>query len=264
MISTSARYHLLTSNPIRTKETIEKDAAYKRETDYYLANISKIKTIDEFVNNYRLFNYAMKAHGLQDMAYGKAFMKKMLEEGVTDPKSMANKLTDSRYKEFVSAFDFAAKGSVAASSAAATSGTVSKYMVQTLETNEGKQNEGVQLALYFKRKASTVQTTMGLLADKAILKFVQTTFNIPASASKADIDVQVRNLEKRIDIKDLQDPKKVEKLIQRFTAMWDMNNAPVTATSPVLSLFDQGQNNDGVGVSVDLMMSISKLRLGGM
>jgi hypothetical protein len=265
MISTSARYHLLTSNPIRTKETIESDPAYKRETDYYLANISKVKTIDEFVNNYRLFNYAMKAYGLQEMAYGKAFMKKMLEEGVASPTSMANKLTDSRYKEFVSAFDFAAKGSAATSASAATTVTVSKYMVQTLEMNEGKQNEGVQLALYFKRKASTVKTTMGLLADKALLKFVQTTFNIPTSASRADLDVQVRNLEKQIDIKDLQDPKKVEKLIQRFTVMWDMNNAAPQTTSPVLSLFNQGQTNDGVvGISADLMMSISKLRLGGM
>ena len=60
---------------------------------------------------------------------------------------------------------------------------------------------------------------MGLLADKALLKFVQTTFSIPEAASRADLDIQVRNLEKHLNVKDLQDPKKVDKLIQRFSAM---------------------------------------------
>ena len=80
---------------------------------------------------------------------------------------------------------------------------------------------------------------MGLLADKALLKFVQTTFNIPQSASKADLDIQVRNLEKHINIKDLQDPKKVDKLIQRFNAMWDVTNTSTDHCCAVLTLFDQ-------------------------
>ena len=56
-----------------------------RETKYYLENIAKVKTIEEFVKNDRLFSYAMKAHGLEDMAYAKAFMVKALKEGIADP-----------------------------------------------------------------------------------------------------------------------------------------------------------------------------------
>ena len=99
-----------------------------------------------------------------------------------------------------------------------------------LEKKEGEQNQGVQIAMYFKRKASSVTTTMGILADKALLKFVQTTFGIPESASKADLDIQVRNLEKHLNVADLQDPKKVDKLIQRFSAMWDVNNTSIATT----------------------------------
>jgi hypothetical protein len=115
--------------------------------------------------------------------------------------------------------------------------------------------------MYFKRKASSVTTTMGLLGDKALLKFVQTTFSIPEAASRADLDIQVRNLEKHLNVKDFQDPKKVDKLIQRFSAMWDVNNASTTQMAPVLTLFDQSSVQQGF--SVDLMMSITKLRLGG-
>src|SRR5690606_14828492 len=60
----------------------------------------------EFVEDDRLFRYAMKAHGLEDMAYAKAFMVKALKEGVSDPDSFANKLQDKRYAEFVATYNF--------------------------------------------------------------------------------------------------------------------------------------------------------------
>lgn len=261
MISTSTRYQMITTNLARTKSLIEKDPMVKREIDYYNANIKNIKTIDDFIKNDRVFKFAMKAHGLEDMAYAKALIKKLLKEGVTSPLSMANKMSNPLYKEFAKAFDFAGKGTAATSAASATTEAVQKYIQQTLEVNEGKENQGIQLALYFKRKASTVTTTMGILADKALLKFVQTTFSIPEASSRADIDIQVRNLEKVLNVKDFQDPKKVDKLIQRFNAMWDVKNASSAATSPVLSLFDQSSQQ---GMSLDLMMSIAKLRIGGV
>jgi hypothetical protein len=260
MISTAARYQILMSNPARTQSTIENDVVVKRETDYYTSKIKTIKTMDEFLKDQRLFSYAMKAHGLSDMTYAKAFMKKMLNEGISDPKSMANKMTNPLYKEFAKAFDFKGLGDKATSQAGATTDTVGKYYRQTLETKEGEQNEGVRLALYFKRKASSITSAYGLLADKAILKFVQTTFNIPAESSKADIDAQARNLTKLVKIEDFKDPKKVEKLIQRFSAMYDMKYTALSASNPVLSLF--GDTSEPA-VGLDLMMSIATLRRGG-
>ncbi|MBF9195860.1 DUF1217 domain-containing protein [Microvirga terrestris] len=261
MISTSTRYQIVTKDLARTKALIEKDPATKREIEYYRANIKTIKTIEDFIKNDRIFKFAMKAYGLEDMAYAKGMMKKILQEGVVNPLSMANKMSNPLYKEFAKAFDFRVNGSNATSAASATTEAVQKYVENALEKKEGEQNQGVQLAMYFKRKASSVKTTMGLLADKALLKFVQTTFNIPQNASKADLDIQVRNLEKHINIKDLQDPKKVDKLIQRFNAMWDVTNASTASVSPVALLFDPSSVQEGF--SMDLMMSIAKLRPGG-
>ncbi|WP_414473371.1 DUF1217 domain-containing protein [Microvirga sp. M2] len=259
MISTSTRYQIITSNLARTKSMIENDASVKREIEYYNKTIKTIKTIDDFIKNDRVFKFAMKAYGLEDMAFGKALIKKLLQEGTSNPLSMANKMSNPLYKEFAKAFDFVGKGADATSAASATTEAVAKYVQQTLEQREGNDNQGVRLALYFKRKASSITNTMGILADKAILEFVQTTFNIPKAAGRADIDVQVRQLEKLLNVKDLQDPKKVDKLIQRFSVMWDMNNASA-ATSPILTLFNQSTDQ---GISVDLMMSIAKLRPGG-
>lgn len=65
-----------------------------------------MKTVDEFLKNDRLYQYAMKAYGLEDMIYAEAFMKKVLESNPTDANSFANKLTDKRYRDFAAAFSF--------------------------------------------------------------------------------------------------------------------------------------------------------------
>ncbi len=58
----------------------------KSATAYYLANIGKVKTVAQFVNNYQLFSYAMKAFGLSDMTYAKGLMTKVLNGGVTSAR----------------------------------------------------------------------------------------------------------------------------------------------------------------------------------
>jgi hypothetical protein len=234
----------------------------KNDTAYYLANIGKVTTVSQFVNNYRLFSYAMKAYGLTDMTYAKGLISKLLTEGTTSPTALANTLTDSRYKAFATAFDFAGSGASATSAASATTDTVSKYVEQSLEDSQGQQNQGVELALYFKREASSVTNIYGLLADSALLKVVQTTFGIPASSGVENIDTQAAYLKKFINVADLQDPAKVQKLLTRFTAMWDasgQNTSASTTSANALLVSD----SSSFGLSSDLLLSIANLKLGG-
>ena len=107
MVNTYTSYKLITRDIDRSIDQVEKQPLVDRETKYYLDNISKVKSIEEFVKNDRLFRYAMKAHGLEDMTYAKAFMIKALKEGISNPDSFANKLTDKRYAEFVTSYNFA-------------------------------------------------------------------------------------------------------------------------------------------------------------
>ena len=112
-----------------------------------------MKSIDDFLADDRLFTYAMKAFGLGDMAYAKAFMRKVLEGGIDANESFANSLADKRYRDFAETFNFARYGEATTVFTRAGQGTVDNYVRQALEENAGAQNEGVRLALYFQRKA---------------------------------------------------------------------------------------------------------------
>ena len=98
------------------------------------------------------------------------------------------------------------------------------------------------LALYFLKKASSITSPFQLLADKALLQFTQTALSLPTSMSNADIDVQAAMITKKLNLHDLQDPAKLNKLIAQFAALYDVNNSDVESTSPVLQLL-QGSSS---------------------
>ncbi len=288
MLSTTAAYLSVNNNLSRQQAAVAATTAVKSATDYYLANIGKVKTVADFVGNYRLFSYAMTAYGLGDMVSAKGLMTKVLDGGVTSSSALANTLSDPRYKAFATAFDFAGKGSAATSAASATTATTANYVEQTLETNEAKQNNGVALALYFKRNASSITSAYGLLGDSKMLTVVQTAFGISPTTGETDIDTQAAYLDKVLNIKDLQDPTKVEKLIERFTSQYDassssnvtnvllldssssglsadvldsINGVAPAPSDSILSLFNSSSTSSGV--SSDLLLSLAKLQMGG-
>ena len=122
----------------------------------------------------RLLSFALSSYGLDPATEKPDVVRKMLEGGIDDPTSPANKLTDKRYAAFVSAFNFAERGEKATTFSNAQQPVVDKYMRQTLEENAGKDNEGVRLALYFERKAPTLTSFYQVLADPALAKVVRT------------------------------------------------------------------------------------------
>jgi hypothetical protein len=225
MLSTIADYTRLTKDMGKSLTQVATQPDVSRDTDYFLSHIGNVKTIDDFLKDYRLYSYAMKAFGLSDMTYAKAFMRKVLTEGIADNKTFANKLTDTRYRQFAAAFNFAALGDKATQTAAATAGVATQFVTQTMEENAGDQNEGLRLALYFTRKASTIASPYQILADKAMTQVVQTALGLPATISSADIDAQAKLITSKLKLTDFQDPAKVTKFVQRFAAMWDATQA---------------------------------------
>jgi hypothetical protein len=257
VLNTTASYQLIARDITRSLARRACSPVVARETEYYLASITKVKSIEDLIGNDRLFAYAMKAFGLEDMTYAKAFMRKALEGGVDDDQSFANKLADRRYREFVEAFNFARYGDATTAFDRTQQGTVDRYLRQTLEITAGDQNEGVRLALYFERKAPEIGSVYQILADPALLQVVQTALGIPASTGAADIDKQAKMISARLDLDDLKDPEALGKFIQRFTSLWELAHPSAAALSPAILV---GQPIEA-GIGPDLLMALQGLKL---
>jgi hypothetical protein len=211
------------------------------------------------MKNDRVYRYAMRAFGLEDMTYAKAFIRKVLSEGIDRKDAMANKLVDPRYRELAETFNFARYTTATTSFSRTQQGTVDRYVRQTLEVDAGQTNEGVRLALYFQRAAPRATSAYALLADRALLKVTQVALGLPASTGALDIDKQAELISKKLNVADLKEPAKLEKMLERFTALWEIENPSTpAATGPAALISGAGGLLDS-----DLLSRIQSLRLRG-
>jgi hypothetical protein len=258
MLTTFTNYQLIARDLQKSLTRTASDPLIERETKYYLENIKNVKSIDDFLGNHRLYAYAMKANGLEDMTYAKAFMRKILTEGIESSDSFANRLADNRYKDFAATFNFARYGELATTFNGAQQDTVNKYLRQSLEEIAGQDDPGVRLALYFERKAASIKGPFDILADPALLEVVQTALGIPKEAAQGNIDSQAAMITKRLDIASLKEPEGLQRFMRRFTSLWDAQNNATSA--PVLTLFSGASASSGM--NVDLLMSLQRVKLG--
>ena len=113
MVSTYLDYNLIARDMKVSLKRVSEQTIVARDTQYYKENIGNVTSVDAFLADFRLYSYAMKAYGLEDMTDSVAFMRKVLESDLSDDNSFANKLTDERYRDFATAFNFS--GGVAVS-----------------------------------------------------------------------------------------------------------------------------------------------------
>jgi hypothetical protein len=241
MPNTTTTYLAVSQNLPRYQAMTAAEPAVKTATAYYDANIGSATSIQAFVGNYRLLSYALDAYGLGDQINSTALITKVLEGGVSNPKSLANTLPDSRWKAFASAFNFAAGGATPPSSASVVQTTTNDYLEQQLESDQGAQDVGVQLALYFQRVAPTVTSEYGILADPNLLQVATTIMGLSPSIGG---DLQPQTLSELMPISDLQDPAKLEQLTERFTAMYDAIYGPGSGATTNLTV-DSGNSSSG-------------------
>jgi uncharacterized protein DUF1217 len=239
MTSTTTAYLAVTQNLSRYQAMTAAEPAVKTATAYYEANIGSVTSVEDLVNNYRLLSYALDAFGLGDQINAKGLITKVLEGGVSNPKSLANTLPNPQWRAFAAAFNFSGGGATSPSSASSIQTTTGDYVEQQLESDQGGQDVGVQLALYFQRVAPTVTSEEGILADPNLLEVAATIMGLsPAAAG----DLRPQTLSELMPLSDLQNPAKLQQLTERFTAMYDATYGPGSGATTSLSA-DSGNSS---------------------
>jgi Protein of unknown function (DUF1217) len=252
MTSTTTAFLAVSQNLSRYQTMTAAEPAVKTATAYYEADVGSVKSVQDLVGNYRLLSYALNAYGLGDQINAKGLITKVLEGGVSNPKSLANTLPNSQWKAFAAAFNFIDSGAAQPSSASAVATTTSDYVEQQLEGDQGDQDVGVQLALYFQRVAPTVASELGILADPNLLEVAATIMGLlPAVASS----LQPQTLSELMPVSDLQDPAKLKQLTERFTAMYDATYGPGTGATSSLTV-DSGNSSSGPSGAAAVLASV--------
>jgi len=253
-------YNLVEASLDNQMAAFQKSGAVQNDINYFRTEIAKVQSPDDLTKNYRLLKFVLTAFGLDSQINSQALIKQVLSSDLTDSQSIANKLVDPRYKQLAQAFNFAAGGNANLQDPSFVDGIVNNYVTAAFEQNVGQTNPGVRLALYFKRMAPTIKNWYQVLGDVPMYNVVKTALNVMALGPSDDVDKQASFLEKRIGIANLQDPKFVDRFINRFLASYDQQND--TSSSGLLSLVQpiaaQGSDNtSNVLLSASTILSLA-------
>ncbi|TBA13693.1 DUF1217 domain-containing protein (plasmid) [Rhizobium ruizarguesonis] len=241
-------------------ELTEATDAANDEITYFREQMATITTASEFLADDRLVSFALEAKGLDPDDVTSDELEKMFSSDLDDEDSYVNKLDDNRFGELVGSFNFDQDGNISADPTGTVQQrgdvleTIDSYVRLTLEDDQGDSNTGVRLALDFARKAPEISNAYDILGDSALFEFFTTTFNLSSYVSNMDVDKQAEMVDNFIDMKDLSDPDKVDDLIQRFTAMYDMANGTGT-TSSALSIL-----TGSATISADTLLAVAQLK----
>ncbi|MBT9385851.1 DUF1217 domain-containing protein [Pseudooceanicola sp. CBS1P-1] len=188
------------------RATFDKSPLITRDTAYFEENIGKVKTAEDLVSDRRLLRVALGAFGLQDDINNTFFIQKILEGGTLKEDSLANKMTDQRYKDLARKFGF---DLTPPSTAISTFGSeiVEKYRQQQFEVAVGEQDDTMRLALNADRALAALSSDTSsvnakwfkIMGTSALRQVFQTAFGLPSSISQMDLDKQLELFKDRAE-----------------------------------------------------------------
>lgn len=272
-LSGIAGWRLLQRTQASQQAAFDQSAQIKADTAYFEKNIGSVESAADLMADRRLLKVALGAFGLDEWLDKKAFIRKVLEEGTTDPKALASRLSEPNFKKLSDAFGFGdAKGAQTAAEGFAAKIT-GAYKTRAFEAAVGATDENMRLALNFKREIADLAGAEGekggswysIIGSKTLGQVIQQAFGLPTKSFGAlDVDRQRDILMKKCDamfgspdLSVFQDPAKVGKLIDRFLARAQLENGPTSTAvaSPALTLLQSGGSGGSQGI-LNLLMSL--------
>ncbi len=195
MLSTYATYRFYAQDLDKSVSRVAAQPVVQRDTAYYQANIGKVKTVDDFLKNARLYTYALTTYGLEDAIPNRGFIRKVLTSDTTDPKSFVNKLNDTRYRTLAAAFAFTTTGKVVttavAQDATQEDETLGLYSRRTLvlgpQATATKATKAQQDDIdYYKAHIGRVSSIADLAGDHRLYRIALQAYGLDPATTPAD------------------------------------------------------------------------------
>ena len=233
-------------------------AAAEAEAVYYRTQLQSLETVDQLLADVRLKNVLLVAEGLRPVDISNEMLRAVLTSDLDDPDSFANQQSEIGFQKIAGSFNFDADGFIRSESSRSVQNerglveTQRLYLTQAIEEEAGQESLGARLALYFERMAPTVTSNYEILGDDALAQFVRTTFSISQETASSDIDKQKAMLDRYLDVDDLLDPEKLQSLIQRFLALYDLDNG---AQDPLLTIM-----SGSTSINFETVATLAQLR----
>lgn len=231
--------------------------ALRRDTSHFEARIGEIDSARDLVADRRLLRVALGAFGLQDDLNNRFFIRKVLEEGTTRDDALANRLTDTRYREMAAAFGFGNNGTPATKSPGFGAEITARYRRQQFQAAVGEQDADMRLAMNAVQELPRIAESGGsettrwlrIMGNPPLRAVVETALGLPQSFGRLDLDKQVETLRDGArqklgisELADLADPQVRDGVIRAFWVRKQVEGLQTTTPGSIALSLLQGMS----------------------
>lgn len=214
-------------------KTTAGEATVKNAMTAYTKVVNSGRSLDQILSDPSVLNVLLKANGLSDQIGNTALAKKVLLSNLSDPNSLANVLTDSRWKTLAQTYNLHVNGIKALNSPSVIDAITQGYAQMTWQQEQDATTPGLSAALTFIQEAPHIKSVDQILGNATVRNVVTTALGIPAQIAFQSLTAQETAIGSRLDVQKFQDPAFVQSFAQRFLIE---KNTSTATTSPNASL----------------------------
>jgi len=213
---------------------------------HFQATAANITTPKQLLSDYKSLSVVLGAFGLSSQINNTALLNKLLTQSPTATDSLASQL-GAKYLEFATAISTwntpNTTGATTSPFAQAGDRTsiVNAYELNNFESSVNSQAPGLQDALYFTRKISSVTSITQLQSDPTLLAVAVTAAGLPLTDFQSlSFTQQTAILKSKINLSSFQNPATVKRDAEQYLVSQQTNvntTAQTVAPGSLLSLF---------------------------
>ena len=192
------------------KPEVQRDVAAFRKA------VAGAKDVKSLLANPAVQKVLLTANGLGDQIGSTGLVTKALMSKTSDPKSLANVLSNKAWKSAAATYDFASKGLAVLKDPKVLDTVANAYAEISWRKSLDTATPGLSDALTFRETATKVKNADDILGDPVLRRVVTTTLGIPQEIAYQSLDAQEKAINSKVDVKQFKNKDFVEAFAKRY------------------------------------------------
>jgi hypothetical protein len=199
-------------------------------------------SMTQLLANPSFMNVLLTANGMSDQIGYTALATKALTSNLSDPNSLVNQLSDTRWKTLAENYNFSASGLASFQNPAGIAAIANLYATQVWETNQDQVTPGLSNALAFQAQASSITSVDQILGDPMMRTVVTTALGIPEQIAFQDLNAQEQAISRQLgSVTQFQNPTFVTSFVQKYLIAAAAGNSTSSSSPDLSTLAAQAQ-----------------------
>lgn len=216
---------------------IASEPMQKRAMDQFRKAVETAPDIKTALKDPRVLQVVTTALGIPEGASQPGLALRALLSNPTDPKSLVNRLSDTRWKAAAEALQLGAKGLVALRDPKIQA-TLNEGLQRARWRNDLEEKQtGLGDAVIFRERAAAVDGNVyAVLGDPILRRVITGALGLPKEIAVQSVETQARAVESRLKLDKLNSPKEVQRLAERYLLNVAMNENSSSASGAMAML----------------------------